>query len=70
MNHSLYRELHYAYRHDPSDENLRNLRLFLDENSLKMPIPRYRYDKEDTRTWKYLENPEGKGTIVNPKFKF
>ena len=30
------------------------LRRFLDENGLRMPIPKKRYDARDTRTWRHF----------------
>lgn len=36
--------------------NLDKYRLYLDRLGIRMPKPRFPYDKKDTRTWKYLEN--------------
>jgi hypothetical protein len=37
-------------RHDAA---LKQIRIFLDHNGIRMPIPKYPYDHKDKSTWKY-----------------
>ncbi len=49
---------------------LKSLRSLLDNNSIKMPSPVYAYNKDDEKTWKYLDvrivDEEYYGAIENP----
>jgi hypothetical protein len=53
---------------------LRELRGYMHDNGMRMPIPKYHYDFNDKRTWKYLgiistqKCPHKE--LVNPLFKY
>jgi hypothetical protein len=70
-------ELRKAYIAIPAIETLEMIRHFLDTNGMPMPKPRYIYQEQDVRTWKYLDsnyNAKKKSTTIkqnyNPSFAY
>lgn len=50
-----YEILKYNYENKNDKYHLQALRTFLDRNGIKMPDQKYKYDKDNIQTWKYLD---------------
>lgn len=69
MNDVQFFALREAYVADHANEkNFEAVIRYLNDNEHFMPLPRYKYDPEDKTTWKFIPNPVGKGSVLNPKF--
>lgn len=66
----IYNNLRINYARNPHDADaLRALKEYLDVNGCKMPMPKYKYDRDDIATWRYIENHKGRdATKLNHLF--
>jgi hypothetical protein len=49
---------------------LSELREHLYNNKRPMPLAKYPYDPDDITTHGYIKNPDGLGSIPNPRYKY
>lgn len=65
-----YAKLSMHHRENNTAETLAAVRDYLNANGCYMPLQKYPFDRDNIKTWRFIENPRKPTTMLNPEFQF